>query len=554
VRARVLGAAAGGVIRWGGLRGFLEWRSARIAGLLRQSGLIGNPVVLAAESAVLTLLAAAICVPVAVLLAARVSPVFALVGLAPVAAYLGPEVRLREKVSARKEGVERELPFFSILVNVLGSAGVSLHSIFDSLADSSMFDAMKSEALLVKRGVEIFGEDPIDSFERISATHPSRKFGDFLLGYSSKVRSGGDIPIFFAGESGALLRELEAGWTMYASRVGVVGSMMVTMFGVVPLLLLIVGFFSPAASTVALLVFALLAVPVLASLLVVLAARMQPATDRQPGGRWKPALAVAGLGLASAEFLGLWLGAALSLLVFFAAYGVSARGARKEMSQVDEALPRFMKDLMEFKRQEYDLTKSLVTIGTRSKYSPAFDRFLGKAVSELRSGTPLDEVKADPGTRLSRLVFFVLGQMAYSGGGTVDTMFQLSQYAGKVVEMKKSVQAEMKPYLILSYLTPVLLVFGVAFVGAILSTFTIPLRVPGSVQVFGQGAGAGTGGLLQAADLLIVSTAAALGIVGAKITDFTVRNTLGASTNVAIAVGATLLVPLLNLHALLHAA
>jgi archaeal flagellar protein FlaJ len=553
VKARVLGSAAGGVIRWKGFRGFLEWRSARIAGLLKQSGRIGNPVVLAAESVVLTLLAVAVCVPAAILLSARVSLVFAVVGLVPMAAYLAPELRLKEKVSARKEGVERELPFFSILVNVLGSAGVSLHSIFDSLADSRMFDAMKSEALLVKRDVEIFGEDPIDSFERMSSTHPSRKFGDFLLGYSSKVRSGGDIPTYFAGESGSLLRELEGGWTMYASRVGVVGSMMVTMFGVVPLLLLIVGFFSPAASTVALLLFALLAVPVLASLLVLMAGRMQPATDRQPGGNWKVALGAAALGLGVGAFEGAWLGAAFSLFVFFAVYGLSVRGARKEMAQVDEALPRFMKDLMEFKRQEYDLTKSLVTIGTKTRYTPAFDRFLGKVVLELRSGTPLDEVKADPETRLSRLVFFVLGQMAYSGGGTVDTMFQLSQYTGKVVEMKKAVQAEMKPYLILSYLTPVLLVFGVAFVGAILSTFAIPLRVPGGVQVLGQGAGAGTGGLLQAADLLIVSTAAALGTVGAKITDFTVRNTLRSSTNVTIAVAATVLVPLLNLHALLHA-
>ena len=41
-------------------------------------------------------------------------------------------------------------------------------------------------------------------------------------------------------------------------------------------------------------------------------------------------------------------------------------------------------------------------------------------------------------------------------------------------------------------------------------------------------------------DLLIVVSAAALGLIGAKVTDLTVRNTWRASLNVALAVAAVL--------------
>jgi len=48
-------------------------------------------------------------------------------------------------------------------------------------------------------------------------------------------------------------------------------------------------------------------------------------------------------------------------------------------------------------------------------------------------------------------------------------------------------------------------------------------------------------GLSEVSDVLIVVSAASLGLIGAKITDFTVRNTLRASVNVALAVAAVAL-------------
>ena len=151
------------------------------------------------------------------------------------------------------------------------------------------------------------------------------------------------------------------------------------------------------------------------------------------------------------------------------------------------------------------------------------------------------------------MAFFVLGQMSHSGGGTVETVYQLSAYTSKVVEMKRATQAEMRPYMVLAYASPVLLAFGVSFVEAILQSFSSAVR-PGLAGFRPSGLLVGTmpQAMLDVSNLLIVVSAAALGIIGAKMTDFTVRNTLKASANVVIAVVATYAMPVIGLSSIFH--
>jgi archaeal flagellar protein FlaJ len=536
------------------LKRLAEYRAQRFSQLLSQSGEIGNPYIMAAKSITQSIIAAVVLIPVAVILGLLVwSPLIALAAV-PAFAYMYPEMHLRDKKGERKEGVERELPFFSILVNVLGSAGVPLYSIFKDVATTKIFSYMKREALLIRRDVTVFGMDPTESFERLASYHPSRKFSTFLYGYTSKVRSGGDIPAYLQGESGSLLRELEESWSRYANRSGIIGSMMVTFFGVIPLLLLIVGFFSSAFSVVGLMVFTAVGMPLLTILLVFVAGRMQPVGEEPLVGSGKRALLLSAPGMVLGFVTGqLWLSFASPLFIFLVVYGFSVREQRNEMKEIDEALPEFMKDVMEFKRQEYDLTRSLLTIAAHNRYNATFDRLLAQIAGQLKTGTPLSEVTADARTRLARMTFFILGQMSLSGGGTVDTVYQLSVYTGKVVEMKQNTQAEMRPYVILSYVTPILLVFGVTFVSGILvglgNAFTSGAQAA-KIQI----TGVFHPELLQVADILIAGSAAALGVVGAKMSDFTVRNTLRASVNVVIAITATYAATALNVGSLIHVA
>jgi flagellar protein FlaJ len=527
-------------------------RSRRFAELLKRSGQVGNPVAIAGNSVSRAFKTLLIATPVSGVGAALVSPLCLLGLLAPFVVLFVPELRLRDQVAERREGVQRELPFFSVLVGVLGGAGVPLYSILADLRSSDVFPSMKREALLVRRDVEIFGLNPNDSFERLASNHPSRRFGEFLLGYTSKARSGGDVPSYLSGESGSLLRELEEGWIRYVARVGIIGSMMITVFGVVPLLLMVVGVFSPAFSIVGLVFFTGAGVPLFTLGLVYMAGRMQPAREELLHGRAGKSILVALPGVAAGLLIGAtWLAVASVLLVFFVAYGLSVRGQLSDARAVEEGLSRFLKDALEFKRQDYDLGKAVIAMQAHGGYNRQFDKLISRVAAKLKAGVPLDEVKVDCASRLGRLAFLLLGQMSRSGGGTVDTVYQVSNFTDRMIQMRRTATAEMKPYLVLSYVSPLLLAFGVTFVGGVLTSFSSGLRPgPSGLHISGIQVGAIPPALSQVSNLLIVVSAASLGLVGAKITDLTVRNTLRAAVNVALAVSAVSLMTALGSHSL----
>ncbi|MDG7027560.1 MAG: type II secretion system F family protein [Nitrososphaerota archaeon] len=538
----------GGGARSGPAGRLAAWRSKRFAELLRRSGQVGNPGALAEESVRASLKAALVAVPLSAAGALLFSPWLALGCTAPLLFYAAPELRLRDQVAARREGVERELPFFSVMVGVMGGAGVPLYSILKGVIRSDVFPAMRKEAQLVRRDVEIFGMNPNDSVDRLAARHPSARLRSFLLGYTSKARSGGDVAAYLTSESGNLLRGLEDGWARYVARVGIVGSMMITMFGVVPLLLMVVGVFSPAFSILGLVFFTGVGVPVFTMALLFLAGRMQPTPGEPLRGRALKSLAVALPFSAPGYVAGApWAAAALALFVFFATYGASVRGQIAEARAMEEGLSKFLRDLLEYKKQEYDLSRAVIAIESQGGHNRAFGTVLSKVAAMLRSGVPLDEVKVECRSALGRLAFLLLGEMSRSGGGTVDTVFQVSSFSDRMIQMRKNAADEVKPYLVLSYVSPLLLAFGVTFVGGVLSSFGSRLRdgVQG-VHIGGFHFGAVPPGLSQVSDLLIVVSAASLGLIGAKIMDLTVKNTLRASVNVALAVGAVALMAALG--------
>ena len=536
------------ILRSQAIQRLTAWQSARLAALLKRAGMTGNPLVMAGTSVRRFLYAVCVAVPLGALGWAIASPWLALVCAMPVVILMAPELRLRDEVARRREGVESELPFFSVLVGVLGGAGVPLYLVLRDLSAANVFPSMRREALLVKRDVEIFGMNAIDSLERVASVHPSKKFAGFVVGYTSKVRSGGDVPLYLSAESGSLLRELEEGWVRYVARIGIVGSMMITVFGVVPLLLMVVGVFSPGFSIFGLVVFTGVGVPLFTLCLLYLAGRMQPAREEVSGGSALKsallALPFAAVGPLSGSA---WLGAAGVLLVFFVVYGVSVRRRLKENRAEEEGLSMFLRDLLEFRRQDYDLARAVIAIEAQGGYDPVFRRVLSRVATKLKAGVPIDEVRVETRSSLGKLAFLLLGEMSRSGGGSVDTVFQLSSFTDRMIEMRSNARSEMKPYLVMSYVSPLLLAFGVTFVGGVLSSFGSSVR-PGlsNLHLSGLQVGAVPQGLSEVSDLLIVVSAASLGLIGAKITDLTVRNTLRASLNVAIAVAAIVVMAALN--------
>ena len=499
-----------------------------------------------------SLIAAAVTGPAAIVGSILVSQWFLALFAVPPAVYALPDITLRDRAAQRKESTDAELPFFSLAVGVLAGAGVPLYSILEEVAKGDFF-SLRKEALLVKRDVAVFGMNPVDAIERMALGHPSARFKEFLLGCTSKIRSGGDLGPYLAAESASLLGGVKEGWARYVSRIGLIGSMMVTAFGVVPLLLLVAGVFSPGFSILGLVAYAGVAVPFMTAGLVVLAGRLQPMKLEMARGRtWAGLAAAIPISLAAYHWGNVWESLALGSIAFFVVYGMPVRTQLSEARDFEQGLSRFLKDILEFKRRDYDLARAVVAVSGATEYPAAFDKVLSEIAAQLRMGAPLDEVKVRCRSRIGKLIFHLLGQMARSGGGTVDTVNQLSTFVDRVKESMRETSAEMKPYLALSYLSPLLLAFGVAFVGGVSTSLGGMSKIAEGIGQSGLQFGAVPGALEQTADVLIVASSASLGLIATKITDMTIRNTAKAAVNVLVAAIAVAVVSFVGPHSLGH--
>ena len=185
---------------------FFEKPGARLAKafefdrVLLRAGLTIHPIKYGAETLALLLLSSlfsvALIVPtmlfikpslVTTLIVVLVSILIPIIIFALRLAY--PYIR----ASARRSDVDNELPFFIAYLATMARGGYSVEKIIERIAELRVFKSIRDEMRRIMTRVKAFGEDIISAIDKVASYHPSSRFRDLMLGYTTTVRSGGDV-------------------------------------------------------------------------------------------------------------------------------------------------------------------------------------------------------------------------------------------------------------------------------------------------------------------------------------------------------------------------
>jgi len=93
----------------------------------------------------------------------------------------------------RRSGVESELPFFMAYLATMVRGGYSVEKVIERVAELRVFKTIRTEARRVVTLIRMFGEDPVTALEKVAVHHPSTRFRDVILGYTTTLKSGGDV-------------------------------------------------------------------------------------------------------------------------------------------------------------------------------------------------------------------------------------------------------------------------------------------------------------------------------------------------------------------------
>ena len=146
------------------------------------------------------------------------------------------------QVGTRKRLLDEELPYVASHMAVLSAANLSPERIFNSMMYIEVMGVRSvaaEESRNIIRDVSLLGYDVISAMEQRMRNSPSRKFVDFLDGFISVTRSGGDLTAYFLASAKGFMDSARIAARQLVETLGGIAEAYISLMVVFPLLVII---------------------------------------------------------------------------------------------------------------------------------------------------------------------------------------------------------------------------------------------------------------------------------------------------------------------------
>ena len=513
-----------------------------------RSGTVQNPRLLGIKSVLYVIMAIAVSAPAGIVLSILYGPIFLGIILAPLILSGTYFVILRMQTMERKTAIEDELAPFAAMASIMESAHVSLFSTLSSIADNSgIFPVMRREGLRVKT-ITALGRAPTSALMELADTHPNMQFRRFIEGYVSSWNTGGsDTSAYLQEQSHRFFQFMQNKMTRYTKQADSIAQIILTVMLLLPMMGLSMTFFASGHLAATMMLLLITSFPFITVVLLVMVQVKQPRSMV----RIKISLIpfVAGGVCVMVVYLirdVTWeaLGIGVVVACFLNAFFLRAKFA--EIADAEEPLVEFMRQMTRFRNIGIDIMSGIqnisadIALKSKPVFNRTFDNIIDSLYRKMISGRTLEEAvsKTAIHSHNARVIFFILGKIHESGGGTAKTLDDITRWVTEYADAKKEMIISLRASLLTAFVGPVLMVMMSVVSGQLVSEFD-NTNIPGFNAGFD---GMATAGL---SEILTVMASACMGVVLSKINYFTVRHTTFTGTITAVTLAMLYAIPYL---------
>ena len=485
-------------------------------------------------------------IPVAVaapFLAYFVHPVFLALLFVPLLLFVMPWLRLKSAVGDYKRATDAELPFFTVHAAVSQSAGLNIFESLCSTIGKGIFRQIERAALLVRRYFKVLGLSPMGAIEKLGREHPHPGMRQLLLGYTSEFYSGGNVSSFLEAKADEHLRLTRYRYDRYAKDVGTIMEIILTTLLIVPTMLLMGLFLVPEGIVTFGIGFLALGIPLVLALCYSMIRAMQPRDYTEYSSSLPFALGLAGITFFALSFFSTWLAISLAVGVGCLAYGIPVALQRREVFAHERSLPQFLRDVTEYQKLNYPITKAIARLRRNPAYAPAFRRLLEEVTKKLALGYRLAEIDVRSRSWLTRMAFFHLGQIAETGGLSPKSTELLTEFITRVKEARDETRRTVSMHRIIALATPLILAVISGMMMGTLSGISMP-QAPEA---------AGLGALIspppvfaEMSNAVILFSSIGVSFLTTYATDYTTKNTIWVALSAFLGAAAISLIPVFS--------
>ncbi len=408
--------------------------------------------------------------------------------LIPIFVLAGVLVYPAAKKEERKNNVETELPFFAAYLTTMARAGVSIANVVERVSTLKIFKAIREEASMILRDMRLLGKSPLDAIEENALFHPSPLYRDFMLGYVTSVKTGGDVLHYLEIRTQDIFNNRMNQMKLIAERMSMFTEIYVTLAVIMTLVFYI--FFTiqsiiptggaPGGGAAQLALFSFVFLPMLTFFLLWMIHSSQPKTPITHYGPYAVLLTI-GVPIALVVFpilfyatgaysllqgkpptYGNIIGFAVTLGGTLIAMSLPStiiymRESRKTKN-LGDAVASFLRDLTEVRKTGLSPEKSILIVTTRD-YGP-LNPITRRLNIALTLGLHLERAvrRAIRGYRdwllLSNFRFLV--DSISVGGGSPETLESLARYAFNLTELQKEFKKRLRSYIFMPYMGAIL--------------------------------------------------------------------------------------------------
>jgi archaeal flagellar protein FlaJ len=402
----------------------------------------------------------------------------------------------------------RELPFAALIFTLLAASGVSIYESWKKLATIELLPNFQKEAKEIVRQVDVLGYDPLTVMYKHAEKTKSKSYREFLLGYISSIRSGGNIVAFlrsklrsiFDVQSATAIRSIERLSTLveaYAVMLIVTlcsyilfiifatTSIFETMnvsgaLGISPTVVCALIFFVTPLISIIFMIFAhverksnLIGVkkPYQAAILpAIIVSVVIAVTCFLPSLSWLTGPSV------------LPLVVTVSLLAISIPPTIVYMKIAKVNFSAENSMPSFLRDVTEARKIGLSPEKSIVHAAKRTGYG-SFSETLSLVRSQMEWGVSLRKIFGNIKQKIQTwpvlVDFLILVETIKIGGGSSTALDTLTEYSERQKDVDTNKRSLLRPYVILAFIWSVLIALTTTMVASTVYALT-QISLPGT--------------------------------------------------------------------------
>jgi flagellar protein FlaJ len=351
------------------------------------------------------------------------APHLALVPLAPLAILAAILLKPLLDVSSHGRAIDVELKWFILLLITVEHVKAGIHYLIKKLSRASLLPAIVKELKVIHRDALVYFGTYVESLIQRARVTPSQAFKKILLGYSMRIRSGGDTVSWLK----AVLNEelVKEEWVLrnYSERISVIVLQVSTaLFILLPTLAIAIPVLNPSTVLFA----SLLGAPALGLLAYATRPRKLDKIDVRYTAIPLVVLCVA------TPLLYLAIGAQGAVISWALAAICSFNGYRvlREVRELDEASLELLKVVAELRKHGLEIPRALRFVVQSRALSPCAQRRVRKLIDLLNSGYTFEEALSALKTpsHTFNFVLHYLAMLHECGGGDEEVIQMAYEY------------------------------------------------------------------------------------------------------------------------------